>query len=137
MFDTVKLNTDQTIIQKVQNLSWGLVLLICLVACVGFMSLYSAAGGNIDPWASKQAARFLVGLFAMFVIAFIDLKIWYRLTYPIFVSGFILLLIVEVMGHTGMGAQRWINLGFYSITTFRVYEDCCCYYLGTLFSCSG
>lgn len=112
MFDTVKLNTDQTIFQKLQNLGWGMVILVSLLACIGFTALYSAAGGGIDPWASKQIARFLVGLVGLIIIALIDIKIWYRLTYPIFIVGFILLIIVEVMGHTGMGAQRWINLGF-------------------------
>ncbi len=112
MFDTVRLNTDQSIFQKLQNLGWGMVFLVCLVACIGFAALYSAAGGNIEPWASKQIERFLVGLVGLIIIALIDIKIWYRLTYPIFIIGFILLIIVEVMGHTGMGAQRWIDLGF-------------------------
>lgn len=112
MFDTVKLKNDQTIFQKLQNLGWGLVFLITLLACVGFAALYSAAGGDFDPWASKQITRFLVGLFGLIIVALIDVKIWYRLTYPIFIVGFILLIIVEIMGHTGMGAQRWINLGF-------------------------
>ena len=112
MFDTVKLETEQTILQKLQVMSWGLILLVCLLACVGFAALYSAAGGNFDPWASKQMVRFSVGLIGLFIIALIDVKIWYRLAYPIFILGFILLIIVEVRGHTGMGAQRWINLGF-------------------------
>jgi rod shape determining protein RodA len=112
MFDTIRLNNDLTIWQKLQNLSWSLILLICILAGIGFAALYSAAGGDFDPWASKQIMRFAVGLVGLFIIALIDIKIWYRLTYPIFIAGFILLIIVEVMGHTGMGAQRWINLGF-------------------------
>ena len=112
MFDTIRLNNDLTLWQKLQNLSWSLILLICVLAGIGFTALYSAAGGDFDPWASKQITRFAVGLVGLFIIALIDIKIWYRLTYPMFIVGFILLIIVEVMGHTGMGAQRWINLGF-------------------------
>ncbi len=112
MGNSLRLNKDQTIPQKLIHLGWGLVILVCLLAGVGFVALYSAANGNMDPWASKQLMRFLVGLVGMFIIALIDVKIWYRLTYPIFIFGFILLIIVEVMGHVGMGAQRWINLGF-------------------------
>jgi len=37
------------------------------------------------------------------------------MAYPIYIVGFILLIIVEVMGQIGMGAQRWINLGFVQI----------------------
>ncbi len=112
VFDKVKLHTDQTIFQKLQHLGWGLVFLITIFACIGFTALYSAAGGNLDPWASKQILRFFVGLSGMILIALIDIKLWYRAAYPIYIIGFILLIIVEVVGHVGMGAQRWIDLGF-------------------------
>lgn len=112
MFETMRLNTDLNLRQKIYHLGWGLVLLIVIMACVGFISLYSAAGGNMDPWASKQMTRFVVGCLGMLIVALIDVKWWFRLAYPIYIAGFILLIIVEAMGQIGMGAQRWINLGF-------------------------
>lgn len=112
MLNKMLINSDQTIFQKIQHLGWGLVLLICIMACVGFMALYSAAGGSLDPWASKQILRFCVGLVGMLIVALIDIKYWFRLSFPIYILGLILLVIVEVMGQIGMGAQRWINLGF-------------------------
>ncbi|MEZ5902220.1 MAG: rod shape-determining protein RodA [Alphaproteobacteria bacterium] len=115
MADRLHLSTDHNILYKFQNFGWGLVLLICAMACVGFTSLYSAAGGNFDPWASKQIIRFLIGIGGMIVVSLIDIKWWFRLSFPIYVIGFILLIIVEMMGHIGMGAQRWINLGFIQI----------------------
>ncbi len=120
MFDTVKLNTDPTIFQKLQHLSWGLVFLVTLVACIGFMALYSAAGGNLDPWASKQMVRFAVGLAGMLFVALVDVRWWYNLSYPIYGIGLLLLVIVEIVGHTGMGAQRWINLGFIQLQPSEV-----------------
>lgn len=112
MFETVRLQTDQSLLQKIQHLSWGLIILITILACIGFTALYSAAGGNMDPWASRQITRFIIGLVGMFIVALIDIKWWHRLAYPIYIIGFILLIIVEVKGQIGMGAQRWINLGF-------------------------
>lgn len=103
---------DMTIGQKLQQMSWGLILLISMVACIGFTALYSAAGGHIDPWASRQMARFAVGVVGMVIIALIDIKMWYRAAYPFYAAGLILLIIVEIMGKIGMGAQRWIDLGF-------------------------
>ena len=120
MFDTVKLSNDQTIFQKLQHFSWGLVFLIIIVACIGFTALYSAAGGNLDPWASKQIVRFCVGMGGMFFVALVDIKWWYRLAYPIYGAGLFLLVIVEIMGFTGMGAQRWINLGFIQLQPSEV-----------------
>ena len=48
----------------------------------------------------------------MITIALIDIKWWFRLVWPAYFAGLAMLLIVEIMGHVGMGAQRWINLGF-------------------------
>ena len=98
--------------QKLGQISWGLVLLITALACVGFMALYSAAGGSFSPWANKQMIRFGIGLVGMFVVALIDIRTWYKWSYWIYASGLVLLVVVEIMGKIGMGAQRWINLGF-------------------------
>ena len=108
----MQINTDTTWAYKIRHLGWGFVILIAVVASVGFLSLYSAAGGDVDPWASKQMVRFAVGVTGMFVVALIDVRWWYRLAYPMYLGALILLIIVEAMGQVGMGAQRWINLGF-------------------------
>ncbi len=106
------IHSELTFFQKIQSLNWGLLLLIIAVACVGFTCLYSAAGGSLSPWASKQIARFCVGLVGMFIIALIDIRWWYRLSWFFFAAGMALLVFVEIFGQVGMGAQRWINLGF-------------------------
>jgi rod shape determining protein RodA len=98
--------------QKILSLNWVLIALILAVASVGFVSLYSAAGGELSPWASKQMMRFAVGFVGMLIIALIDIRWWYKLSWFFFGVGMVLLIAVEAMGHVGMGAQRWINLGF-------------------------
>ncbi len=112
MGDALRLHSDSSFFMKFRMMSWGLVILLVMVAGVGFTALYSAAGGNFDPWASRQMVRFMVGLIALLLIALVDVRWWYRLSYPFYIAGLALLLIVEVMGKIGMGAQRWINLGF-------------------------
>ncbi len=109
-----QLTSDQpsmTLGEKIIQLNWLLVLLICAIAGVGFAMLYSAANGNMDPWASRQMIRFGMGMVALFVAALIDIRIWMRLAYPMYGGAMLLLVAVEVMGEIGMGAQRWINLG--------------------------
>lgn len=107
--------TEQSLSRKFFNLNWGLAALVTLIAAIGFMALYSAANGHLDPWASRQITRFCVGFIIMLVVALIDIRFWYRMSYPIFIVGFVLLVIVEFMGQMGMGAQRWINLYFIQI----------------------
>lgn len=115
MSEPIHISNIPPLIQKVMALNWGLVLLLMLLAGVGFTALYSAAGGHFDPWASKQMMRFGVGLAGMMIIALVDIRLWYRWAYWIFAAGFVSLVIVEIFGHIGMGAQRWINLGFVQI----------------------
>jgi rod shape determining protein RodA len=97
--------------EKIWNINWGLVLLVTALAGVGFGTLYSAANGHWDPWASKQMIRYAVAVAIMLVVAVIDLGFWYRAAYWIYALAFGLLLAVEVRGFIGMGAQRWIDLG--------------------------
>ena len=100
---------------KLRLMNWGLVLLIVALGTIGVMLLYSAGGKNWQPWAGAQLTRFIAGLCVMMVLAFVDIRTWLRLAYPLYGVMLLLLVVVEVMGHVGMGAQRWINLGFFVI----------------------
>lgn len=111
---------EMTFFQKVRNTNWFLIVLICLTAGFGIAMLYSVAGGDMSPWASRQAVRFSVGGALMLFVAFIDIRIWLRLAYPIYAVGLVLLLIVELMGDVGMGAQRWLDLGFFNLQPSEV-----------------
>jgi rod shape determining protein RodA len=111
---------EMTFFQKVRNTNWFLIVLICLTASFGIAMLYSVAGGDMNPWASRQAVRFSVGVAMMLFVAFIDIRIWLRLAYPLYALGLVLLLIVELMGEIGMGAQRWLDLGFFNLQPSEV-----------------
>src|SRR6056297_2149222 len=99
-------------LRKVLHLNWALILLIGAVACIGFLILYSVAGGSMRPWSALQMQRFALGLVAMLVIAFIPIWFWRNLSAVAYGLSLLLLLFVELFGSVGMGAQRWIDLGF-------------------------
>ena len=105
-------NPDMSLGEKIWQINWFLILLVVMVACAGFAMLYSAANGSLDPWASRQMTRFGAGLCVMLVVALIDVRFWYRHAYLIYLATLGLLVAVEFVGATGMGARRWINLGF-------------------------
>jgi len=97
---------------KVLHLNWGLILLIIAVACFGFLMLYSVAGGSMTPWVEPQMKRFALGMAIMFVVAFTPIYVWRNLSVLAYIVSLVLLLAVEFFGVVGMGAQRWIDLGF-------------------------
>jgi rod shape determining protein RodA len=106
---------ELTLGRKLISINWLLVILIVMVAGVGFAMLFSAAGGNMDPWAKRQIVRFGVAFGIMIVVAIINIRIWLRYAYALYFLALALLVAVEVAGHVGMGAQRWISLGFVNI----------------------
>lgn len=106
---------DLTLGRKLLSINWFLVLMIITVAGVGFAMLFSAAGGDMQPWAERQMVRFGVALGVMIVVATIDIRLWLRYAYALYFVSLALLVAVEVTGHVGMGAQRWISLGFINI----------------------
>ena len=98
--------------RKVLYLNWPLVILLSAVACVGFLMLYSVAGGDLGRWAEPQMKRFGLGLAAMFLVAMVPIWLWRNLSAVIYLGALALLVAVELFGSVGMGAQRWIELGF-------------------------
>jgi rod shape determining protein RodA len=101
--------------QKLLHIHWFFVLLVCAVAGIGVAMLYSAANGSFQPWASRHVVRFAFGLVVMLSVALVDVRIWLRLAYPFYAVSLLLLVLVEVMGFIGMGAQRWIDLGYFNL----------------------
>ncbi|WCR10089.1 rod shape-determining protein RodA [Paracoccus stylophorae] len=98
-------------LRKLFYLNWPLVFLLSAVACIGFLMLYSVAGGQAEIWAEPQMYRFAVGMAAMFALAFVPMWFWRGISTATYVLCLLLLVAVELVGDIGMGAQRWIEFG--------------------------
>ncbi|CUH54355.1 rod shape-determining protein RodA [Shimia marina] len=99
-------------LRKVLYLNWPILLLVSAVAGVGFLMLYSVAGGSFRPWSEPQMKRYAMGLSVMVFVAMVPIWFWRSVSGFAYLVSLILLVTVEVMGSVGMGAQRWIDLGF-------------------------
>lgn len=111
-YETSFRNKSLSLMEKFWGISFSYVLMIFLLATIGIVMLYSAANGNWMPWAGPQLLRFGMGVAAMMFMAFLDVRVFLRYAYLFYFGVLGLLVIVEIGGHVGMGAQRWINLGF-------------------------
>ncbi|MDG1102665.1 MAG: rod shape-determining protein RodA [Ascidiaceihabitans sp.] len=107
---TVK--STPTGLRKILFLNWPLTVLLSSVACVGFLMLYSVAGGSFKPWAEPQMKRFAVGLVLMVAIGMTPIWFWRSIALFCYGITVILLIAVDLFGEEGKGAQRWIDLGF-------------------------
>jgi len=107
--------SDIRLAQKLWQVNWALVLLVTVVSSIGFVMLYSAANGNLSPWASKQMAVFSAGLVLMLIIAVVDIRFWMRYAYVFYALTLALLLYVEFFGAEINNAQRWIKFGEFQV----------------------
>ncbi|WP_437882720.1 rod shape-determining protein RodA [Pseudomonas sp. LRF_L74] len=97
-----------TLLQRLHIDGW--LLLILLVLGVGSLFvLYSASGKHWDLLV-KQASSFGLGMVAMIFVAQFEPRFMARWVPLGYVVGVGLLSVVEIMGHTAMGATRWINI---------------------------
>jgi len=94
-------------------LPWGLILLLCGMAVIGVAVLYSATFTNPQEadLPMKQAVRLGAAFVVLLITALIPLKWWQNLAWPTYVGALILLVLVEFIGETGGGAQRWLKMG--------------------------
>ena len=98
-------------LDKLRSISWGLVLLVFIAAACGIAELYSAADGDMQPWAATQMVRFGIALVPMIGAALLDIRHWYWAAYWMYAVMLALVVAVDLHGFVGMGARRWIDLG--------------------------
>ena len=93
------------------KLPWSLILMVSGISAFGLVVLYSAAGGAMSPWASKQAIVFFVFLALAIAMSWLKESTIKSATFPIFAVIVIMLIGVEALGLVKKGAQRWLELG--------------------------
>lgn len=109
-------NADMmTFSEKLSRFSVALFIPMCLVLAISIVVLYSAGGGAWQPFALSQLVKILLGFVVFFFAAFSNIKTWIKSAYVIYAIALIMIILVTFVGHTGMGAQRWLNLGIIHI----------------------
>ncbi|RBI85781.1 rod shape-determining protein RodA [Rhodosalinus halophilus] len=97
--------------RKLLFLNWPLAVTLIAVAGIGAVMLYSVAGGDFSRWAEPQLVRFTAGFGLMLIVAMVPIWFWRNMSVLAYTISLALLVAVEFVGVTGMGAQRWIDLG--------------------------
>ena len=98
--------------QPLARLPWRLIWLVALICTIGIITLFSAAGGSWSPYALKQGLIILAFFGLAIGISYIPERFVKQVTFPTYVLILIMLIVVEMIGFVGKGAQRWIDLGF-------------------------
>jgi len=99
--------------RRFDNLPWGMVFLVFIISCIGIAAVYSATYTSRGPSSlfTKQIIWVFIGLIVMFLALIPDYHTVGRYAYVLYAISLVLLLLVMIMGKTGMGAQRWLAIG--------------------------
>ncbi|MEO5345368.1 MAG: rod shape-determining protein RodA [Magnetococcus sp. YQC-9] len=105
--------------ERLRRFPWSLLLLLMMTICIGFGVLYSAVGGEQNQWLFwRQVIQSGVGISILLSVSMIAGERFYRRFAYLFYSGSLLLLAVTmVAGSVGMGARRWLEVGFFRLQT--------------------
>ncbi|MCQ2562236.1 MAG: rod shape-determining protein RodA [Alphaproteobacteria bacterium] len=101
--------------EKINKFSLVLFIPVVIVLALSIVMLFSAGGGNWQPFALPQLGKILAGLTVFFIATFLNIKTWIKSAYLIYFVALVLIVLVTFIGHTGMGAQRWLSIGFLHI----------------------
>jgi rod shape determining protein RodA len=100
---------------KILKLPKLLLFVVCCLVSIGIVVLYSAAGGKWQPWALKQLILFALAFAVSLFITMVNVRTIYLLAYPIYWFCLLLLIGVELLGHTAMGATRWLEIAGFKL----------------------
>lgn len=109
----MKLGRGGGILDKLSRLPHGLIALIVAIAVIGAAMLYSSTITNPveADLPLKHAQRFALAFVVMIVLALTPLQVWLRVAFPAYIGALVLLVLVELFGTLGGGAQRWLQIG--------------------------
>ena len=93
------------------RLDGPLLVGLALIALYGQIVLYSSSGGDWGAVA-RGTTRLAIGAALMLVCAQLKPGFLRRISPWLYILGFVLLVIVDLVGYIGKGAQRWLDLGF-------------------------
>ncbi len=94
---------------------YKLIAVIIAITFIGIAMMYSASNGSFDPWAKKQIIHFVFSLVIMIIVASLNIKFYYNTAYLLYALSILLLIAVELVGYTAMGATRWLKIGVFKL----------------------
>jgi rod shape determining protein RodA len=103
------------------------LLVMLVIAGIGLLSIYSVTGPHHQtgvPIYLKQLCWIGIGLVVFFAFLLVDYHTLSRHAYLIYAVSLGLLVIVNFMGRTGQGAQRWLSIGFFDIQPSELLKIC-------------
>ncbi len=113
MFQHDRLNSEITLLQKIKNLDYILLISVTLLSVISVFVMYSTDGGEILFHTKNHFLKLAVFFPLMIFVAFFNIKFWHNFSYIIYFIVIVLLIYVSFFGIKASGSQRWMDVYFF------------------------
>ena len=113
MFQHDRLNNEITLLQKIKNLDYTLLISVTLLSVISVLVMYSTDGGEILFHTKNHFLKLAVFFPLMIFVAFFNIKFWHNFSYIIYFIIMLLLIYVSFFGIKASGSQRWMDVYFF------------------------
>lgn len=100
-----------------RRLDWNLILVILALNIIGLINLYSATHGpnsnEVESLFVNQIVWLLSGWSVFFIITLLEYSLVLKICYVIYFINLMAIVYVDFFGKIALGAQRWIDFGFF------------------------
>lgn len=100
-----------------KKIDWPFAVMIFFLNIIGLINLFSATHGplslEVESLFISQIMWLMIGWSVFFILTFIDYQVVSRIAYLIYFLNLSAILYVTFFGKVALGAQRWIDLGFF------------------------
>lgn len=103
---------EQVTSYKLSKLNFRLLVYVVALTIIGVIAIGSASTKG-DNYQLKQIIGVGISLVALIVITLINYKYIFKFYWVLYGVSVVLLVLVLILGHTALGAQRWIDFGFF------------------------
>ncbi|MGB7374681.1 rod shape-determining protein RodA [Pontixanthobacter sp.] len=90
---------------------WQMLIPLFILVGFGGAVLYSAGGGNFQPFASSHLLRFAIFMIMACIMVWFSRDVVKFAAYPVYALVLVMLVGVEAMGAIKGGSQRWLEFG--------------------------
>ncbi|NUM59485.1 MAG: rod shape-determining protein RodA [Bdellovibrionaceae bacterium] len=105
---------EKTILKR---LDWNLILVIFALNVIGLINLFSATHGpnskDVESLFVNQIVWLVSGWSVFFIITLLDYALVTKLAYIVYFINLLAIVYVDFFGKIALGAQRWIDFGFF------------------------
>ncbi|MEI7973498.1 MAG: rod shape-determining protein RodA [Bdellovibrio sp.] len=111
-----------------KRIDWNFVVIIIVLNFVGLINLYSATHGplsvQVESLFRNQIIWLLVGWSVFFIVSFFNYQMLSKLALVIYFINLGAILFVTIAGDIALGAQRWIDFGFFKYQPSETMKLC-------------